>query len=229
MRTVTSAAALALAMIAGTASAAILTYDVSSTPVVNCGSAPHGLWTNRLFGGACGNYFDIQPGSKFIVDTAGGTATLTGSAINPQGKVASFALSLGGFLETTHGSGFIYKKEGGPAYDPVTDAPDIDFFTTGSGTISIDGVDYTLNLADPFTSNTLFQFGGDDGIGANAKNGDFGASAWINMLDASGRALAHWDFNINLKLVTDKVPEPAALALFGLGLVGLAIGRRRQR
>ena len=55
------------------------------------------------------------------------------------------------------------------------------------------------------------------GIGANDKNGLLGASVW---LDIGGQ---NWDINVNLA----QVPAPASLALFGLGLIGLGMVRRR--
>lgn len=221
------AAAGVMALSAGTASADIL-YELSSTSVVNCSGAPHGLWTNtvRPGGGSCAQFFDIQAGSTLLVRDDG-TGQLTATAMNPGGITAIIDIALSGFEEMLP-SGSTYKREGGPAYDPLSDTPDIDFYTGGSGTIVIGGDVYTLNAADPFTGTTLFQFGGDDMLGANAKDNDWGASAWLNVLDVQGAALPHWDLNLDFESAR-RVPAPGALMLFGLGALGLGAVRRRVR
>lgn len=209
------------------AAAAPVRYAIESTPVVNCTDSPHGLWTNNLMSGSCGNYFDIQPDSYIDIDEEAGTGRLYGSAENPFGNLATFDVSLGGWLETTEGTGFEYKEEGGPSYNPATDTPDIDFFTTvgADSAIHIDGVEYLFNINDPFTGNTVFQYGGSN-TGANAKNDDLGASAWINIAGQD----RHWDFNLNMVRIDDPqdVAEPATLALIGTGLLGFAAWRRRR-
>lgn len=194
-------------------------YKVSSTSVVNCGGAPHGLWTNgSIGGGSCSNYFDID--GLFNLDNTDAnpdnwTAKLTGTAVNPQGKVAVIDIDLSDFVEL----GGDYKKEGGVTYNGVTDTPDIDFFETIVGTIVIDGVNYVI-------SNFMhdFQFG----PGANAKDpNEFGGAAWISNTDPTGakNAHGHWDLNLTFS----NVPAPAALGLFGLGLAGLGFAGRRRR
>ncbi|MEM1134136.1 MAG: PEP-CTERM sorting domain-containing protein [Pseudomonadota bacterium] len=205
------------------ASANVIVYDAKDAN--NKGGCSHGLWTGSL-GSGCTRRYSLQDGSIFTVDEHNQTATFTGSAINDQGTVAQIDLSFGGFLETIAGTGFDYKDGGGP-FDPVTDTPDIDFFTTGSGTITIGNQVFTLNPNDPFAGNTAVQIG----PGANDKNDKFGASAWINILDPHGNPLhQHWDFNLNLhERPGTPVPAPAGLGLMALGLAGLGMGLRRRK
>ncbi|MEM8985939.1 MAG: PEP-CTERM sorting domain-containing protein [Pseudomonadota bacterium] len=233
--------AVGMVFAANGASADIIKYKVSSTPVVNCAGAPHGLWTrNYIGGGGCSNYFDVQDGSFFELDTDTNTARLYGTAENPNNPAATatFDIYLDGYLDSIQGTTLTYKKEGGPAYNVALDDPNIDFFTAlqpntvstiiFSGTPGQDGT-YFLNPSDPFTGSTTFQFGRDL-EGANAKNQDLGASAWINVQDAAGNDVAknnsHWDFNLNFEKVT--VSEPEMIALFGFGLIGLYAARRRK-
>ncbi len=213
--------ALALAasgMMTTTASAEVLIFNASN---YTSGNNKHGLWTNNTNVGS-DRFYAFQNDAIFTVDTIAGTATLTGTAINGSNNVADINLSFGGFLETTLGSAFTYKKEGGLAYDPLTDTQDVDFFTTATGSIAIDGYSYMLQ-ADPFAGNHAFQYG----VGANAKNGAFGASSWLLVEGEGGERPRHWDINVNLAAV----PEPAtwAFMIFGFGAVGGALRRKKSR
>lgn len=233
MRVALSVTALAATgFFAETSAAAPVTYIVENTPVESCSNSPHGLWTSnlRLGQGSCRQYYSIQPGSTIVIDEDAGTGRLTGTAKNPSNVLAEFDISLTGWLDSIDGTNFEYKRDGGPAYDVGSDTPDINFFTEiGPGSvIKINNVDYLLDQSDPFTGNTVFQYGAD-GIGANAKNNDLGASAWINIVGRN----KHWDFNLNFSQVTPPPPpppvsEPATLAIIGAAtLLGFAAFRRR--
>lgn len=214
-----SAMALAAATLsATTASAEVLIFNASN---YEAGNNKHGLWTNNTNSGA-DRFYAFQPDMIFTVDTDTGTGSLTGTAINGANNVAEINLRLGGFLETTLGSAFTYKQEGGLAYDPVTDTQDVDFFTSASGSIEIDGYSYMLR-ANPFAGGHAFQYG----QGANAKNGAFGGSSWLLVEGENGEQPRHWDVNFNLSAV----PEPAtwAFMIFGFGAVGGALRRKKNR
>ncbi len=202
------------------ASAGIINYSASNYAG---GSCKHGLYTGNV-GSGCTRKYSFQDGTSFSWDTDAQTASLTGTAINSAGQVATLDLSFSGFLETTEGTNIDYKA-GGLSYDPVTDSPDIDFFTSGSGTITIDGNVYTLNSNDPFAGDTALQIG----TGANDKNDSFGGSAWLNILDPNGYPIRNWDINFNLDQIPTDVPEPGAMGLLGLAVGGLWFGARRRR
>ncbi len=83
----------------------------------------------------------------------------------------------------------------------------------------------SLNPSDALAGNTTVQIG----AGANDKTGDFGGSAWFNILDPSGWHLPHRDINFNLtRRPATSVPAPGGLALFGLALVCLWASSRRK-
>lgn len=216
-------AAIALMATPQMASATIIEFD--ATDYNNAGQCSHGLFVGSI-GNSCGRRFSLQDGATFALDTHNQTASFIGSAINSQGQVAQIDLNFTDFLETTTGSGLRFKNGSGVGYNPVTDTPDIDFFSSGSGTIAIDGDIFSLNAHDPFKGDTLFQFG----TGANDKTLDFGASAWLNFLDANGRHLGNVDINFNLtERAGSPVPAPAGLGLMALGLAGIGFGARRRK
>lgn len=206
-------------LIATPAAASIIEYDVTNATNGNC---PHGLWVNSLRSGTCNKHFSFQDGTTFTQDTTAGTASFTGTAINGSGEVATLNLSFSGFQDELLPSQDYKKGIGGLPYNPAT----MDFYSGASGTINIAGITYTLNPADPLTGDTTLQIG----TGANYFTGDFGGSAWLNILDPSGASLPHFDINFDLALRPGTpVPAPGALALFGLALAGVWAGRRRRR
>lgn len=201
--------------LASPALATTIDYDVTNA---TSGSCAHGLWTNTSNSG-CERYYSFQDGSLFSQDTDTGTATFVATAINSAGHVASLNLSFSGFQDAlTSGQEF---KAGGGSYNPGT----MDFYSNATGTITIDGRVFTLNPSDALAGTTTVQIG----AGANDKTGDFGGSAWFNILDPSGWHLPHWDINFDLtRRPGTPVPAPGGMALFGLALVGLWASRRRK-
>jgi len=230
--------ALAATLTTTAASNAAVIYQVSDTKVVNCGgpASPHGLWTNNLVSsGHCPNYFSIDTNvSVFTLlndnaDQSLWMGSLSAIASNPSGVAAEIEILFSGY-EDTHTA---YKKEGGGPYDPITDSPDINFFSAATGSIDIAGFGIFNLATDPFEGNTYFQFG----PGANAKSADeFGASTWLRVIgptDVVHDGSDHWDLNLTFDEIPPpniQIPEPSAALLFGFGLMGLgfvARGRRR--
>ncbi|WP_209348865.1 PEP-CTERM sorting domain-containing protein [Pontixanthobacter sp. CEM42] len=210
-----AAAPVALMAVAAPASASTIDYDVSDATDSGCS---HGLWTNSV-GSGCDRRYSFQDGTKFTQDTDAGTATFTGTAVNGSGKVAKLDLSFSGFQDALNSNqGY---KAGGGAYNPST----MDFYSSAAGTITIGGKKFTINPRDPLAGNTTVQIG----PGANDKTGDFGGSAWLNILNPNGWSLPHWDINFDLAHTPGTpVPAPGGAALFGLALIGLWAGRRRR-
>ena len=147
------------------------------------------------------------------------TATLIATATNADGVEATIDLLFGDWV-----SDWAYKKEGGATYDDSN----VDFFTSISGTISFDdnGDEFSI---DGFKGGYALQYG----EGASAKDPVFlGASAWITDCNSlnTGTCLtdasSHWD--LNLKLVEQPVPLPGSLVLFGTGLIGFGLVKKRK-
>lgn len=206
---------VSMGAMATSASASIIEYHVSDATDSSCS---HGLWTNTV-GSGCSRKYSFQDGTTFTQDTDAGTATFTGTAINNRGKVATLDLSFSGFQDALN-SNQDYKAGGGP-YNPAT----MDFYSHASGTIKIGNKTYTLKPSDPLAGNTTLQIG----PGANDKTGDFGGSAWLNILNPHGWQIPHWDINFDLtRKPGTPVPAPGGMALFGLALVGLWASRRRR-
>ncbi len=195
-------------------------YNVSDATGVYGG---HGLWTNQDFGDGSDsekykNYFSIQAGSTLTVDktTGTGSAILDATAKNGDGLEADIQITFTEYVDDmTAGD---YKQEGGLPYD----GNNVDFFTSILGTITIDNMIYDI---DDFI---MFNF--QIGLGANAKSKTaFGASAWINCGDGARpntdcMSSDHWDLNLDLT----PTPIPGALVLFGMGLAGLGVIRKRS-
>lgn len=116
---------LAIALLPGFAVNAATVTNVWSVSDAagNCGSGPHGLWTNNMMGGtSCANYFSI---SGTLTEFNDGTAALSATAVNPDSVIATIELSFGGFTDD-HTS--LPLKNGGGA--TLAQQADWVFYTT---------------------------------------------------------------------------------------------------
>jgi hypothetical protein len=200
---------LLVMLMATASSAATVTniWAVSNTGQINCGTSPHGLWTNTLNLGAdaCNDYFSFNTGSTFT-EFDDGTAVLAATATNPDGFVADIDITFGSY-SPTHSP---VKTGGGPElaswyfYESIV-----------SGGITVDSVNYSLAMAGGYALQI--------GDGANDKTGVFGASVWLLPTGGTYNG-GHWDLNMDFS----PVPVPAAVWLFGSGLLGLVGVARRK-
>ena len=206
-------AAISLCAASAPAAAEIITFKASDYQ-----GGQHGLYTSTL-AGVVSPYFSFQDDVRFIINTDTNTATLIGTAINSASKVAVLDISLGNPLGSIDGTGYTYKAGGG-GYNAATDTPDINFYRSGSGTITVAGTVFNLQ-SDPFAGQTLFQYG----TGANDKVAtEYGGSAWLLLNQVPND---HWDINFGLAAV----PEPSTwgLVIVGFGVIGGAMRARTRK
>ncbi|MBC7004128.1 PEP-CTERM sorting domain-containing protein [Photobacterium sp. BZF1] len=243
---------LGLTALVGSANATVI-YNVSdaTTGAPNCGSSPHGLWTNKLkfSGGSCGQYFSIANGTFTLfnddIDPSNWTASLMFTAFNDIGDKAEVDLSFGSFGHTGTVKGG--QDNGGASDDPAlpqttqtVGSNDVDFFYSITQS-EINFFDSGDNSLGSFTDISLF--GGENnqgyafqfGVDANDKNDLFGGAAWLRYDDTRSNmnkrkhrkywGKNHWDIN----LAFAEVPEPSTLAIFAAGLFGFGVYRRKDQ
>lgn len=123
-------------------------------------------------------------------------------------------------------AGSAYSSNGGPV-DPST----WDFYvmlgTSYMTGLSGDVAGLHLNLTQREMNGKLGPVT-QIGFGASGKNTNFGMSTWFNY---SGDLSGHGDVNIDLNGGGggSSVAEPTAVALFGMGLIGLGLAARRRK
>ena len=219
MKFLNSVFAIAALLIVNSANAGIINQWSVSDAAGNCTGGPHGLWTNtlKLGSGNCKNYYSFQ-GNSLLTEFDDGTASLMATAENPGGIEAMIKIMFSGLQDYdafTNSGSSTAKVKGKQHGDETTWS----FYTFASGSITIDGDAYNL-WGDGLAGDTALQIG----LGANDKSSVFGGSSWLNIANAQGDHLNHWDLNMSLTAV----PEPSIIALFAVGLLGLGFARRRK-
>ena len=223
------------------------TYSASSaiSDSLHGGSNDHAIWLpffesipgTPMFGDSNGSDFDFWPDGVLTVNSDG-SATLSG-------RIVSQVDSDYGFDIVVEFSGLMGPGSGGPKKELKACA-----YGGGCGDIDPDTWDYARITEGTFTgvgdlagvSFSVSERPLDNvyplqiGEGANNKNGNLGASAWIYLalLDGCSHSLCDdlasfktLKGDINIDLV--ETPLPAAFLLFGSGLAGLfGAGRRRN-
>jgi hypothetical protein len=215
----TVAALLATSILAsGQASAATIWTDWTSSTVGDPGSASGTLgavtvsYSGIVLGQTVTNGTSTawSPDSSFI----GGTVTTSPST---EGDI----IALDGLFSFTHTVTF-----SSPVVDPV-----FAIWSLGNGVVA----SFTFDQTPTFQAGgPNAQFGGgpisvagnvvsgSEGNGVVQFTGTFSSISWTNTFES------YYGFTVGLAQVND-VPEPASLALLGLGLSGLGFVRHRSR
>lgn len=215
---------LALSLLAGSANAALIEFDLFDSQFGNERPPTYGI---RLDGLYSGNQNDVYTFSfvdvSMIVDTVGNTATLGGSL-------------LGG----TEGDGEARDTEWTFAFeysDLDVDADGSWEFVNGTsdgmgGIAMVGGSGDTFQLVQWMGSDG---FGPDgDGVNCRGTDGPWCGNGWLNHSITPGVPTDFWQtthLNASDFLYIGRptsVPEPSVIALFGLGLIGMGFARRRK-
>lgn len=174
-----------------------------------------------------------------------GTATADTFNLDFQGN-AGFGLLPGNEVPPASSSAFGGETGGGITYDDVTNMLSIEFnFTglTGGGLINAgDGGIHIHNAGstDPFNNNGGIVFNLNSGFANVAENATSGSiDLDITLSEVQEGELLNGQYYVNIhsgafnggelrgNLVVSTIPEPTSATLLALGLVGLAIRRKR--
>jgi hypothetical protein len=208
-----------LAVSSTSANAVIINYDASAALDVDDDPTmhDHALWIPGL--GFVVNDFDSN-GGIFSENTATGTASLTGTAVDSLGNGFIIDAMFSGFVGNTLPDDIADAPGGSPKDEGHSaDAGNWRYYTSTSGTITgvggFAGQEFTLTRMGP-----SFQVGN----GASGKNDGFGASGWLTItevLPAGSTATPRvytGDFNIDLGEGSTVPDTGTTLLLMGLGL-----------
>jgi len=203
------------------------TFALTPLVTVPATSSSLGLWANPVTGHLISSsnrgLVDIDPATGAVIVIGPGGAD--GVTVSPDGTIAygEFGGAIVGYSITTPNPGIpVYNSGTGIGHSP--DGTGIISGSAFDGQIIVNNNDGTVGLLDPATNiETIIASGGSRGdyVAPDQTNG----SLFLSTADSVWR----------LKIAGGTIggggtpaPEPASMALNGVGLVGLAAVRRRR-
>ncbi|GHU07695.1 hypothetical protein FACS1894158_16270 [Betaproteobacteria bacterium] len=205
----------------------------------------HNTYSN---GTAIGSSFTFQESGLFGIDTSDGGKLLGGNKLSPSliGKfTGSGTGTIGGSMTFTSGQLDIFNDLG--AYVATFGLTRGDATLGSTGVVPNDKVQlsfYATNIASGYLFDPLMQdlanlIGITLGYAQTDANGINGGKVPQPLFDLYnsefGSNISVFDSSTDLYLTTNgqfrleaDIPEPAVLALFGIGLIGLGFSRRRH-